>query len=57
MKCISDDEEGDIEAEIQRELDALQDDSLLHVEDVEDDYLQTTTIEVTLQLNNTKTLI
>lgn len=57
MKCISDDEEGDIEAEIQRELDALQDDSLLHVEDVEDDYLQTTTIEVTSQLNNTKTLI
>lgn len=57
MKCISDDEEGDIEAEIQRELDALQDDSLLHVEDVEDDYLQTTTIEVTLQLNNIKTLI
>lgn len=57
MKCISDDEEGDIEAEIQRELDVLQDDSLLHVEDVEDDYLQTTTIEVTLQLNNTKTLI
>ena len=56
MKCISDDEEGDIEAEIQRELDALQDDSLLHVEDVEDD-LQTTTIEVTLQLNNIKTLI
>lgn len=57
MKCISDDEEGDTEAEIQRELDALQDDSLLHVEDVEDDYLQTTTIEVTLQLNNIKTLI
>ena len=57
MKCISDDEEGDIEAEIQRELDALQDDSLLHVEDVEDDYLQTTTIEVILQLNNIKTLI
>ena len=57
MKCISDDEEGHIEAEIQRELDALQDDSLLHVEDVEDDYLQTTTIEVTLQLNNIKTLI
>lgn len=57
MKCISDDEEGDIEAEIQQELDALQDDSLLHVEDVEDDYLQTTTIEVTLQLNNIKTLI
>lgn len=57
MKCISDDEEGDIEAEIQRELDALQDDSLLHVEDSEDDYLQTTTIEVTLQLNNIKTLI
>ena len=57
MKCISDDEEGDIEAEIQRELDALQDDSLLHAEDVEDDYLQTTTIEVTLQLNNIKTLI
>lgn len=56
MKCISDDEEGDIEAEIQRELDALQDDSL-HVEDFEDDYLQTTTIEVTLQLNNIKTLI
>ena len=47
MKCISDDEEGDIEAEIQRELEALQDVSLLHVEDVEDDYLQTTTIEVT----------
>ena len=57
MKCISDDEEGDIEAEIQRELDALQDVSLLHVEDVEDDYLQTTTIEVTWQLNNTNTLI
>lgn len=57
MKCISDDEEGDIEAEIQRELDALQDDSLLHVEDVEDDYLQTTTTEVTLQLNNIETLI
>ena len=57
MKCISDDEEGDIEAEIQRELDALQDDSLLHIEDFEDDYLQTTTIEVTLQLNNIKTLI
>lgn len=57
MKCISDDEEGDIEAEIQRELDALQDDSLLHVEDFEDDYLQTTTIEVTLQLNDIKTLI
>ncbi|XP_078345883.1 leucine-rich repeat- and IQ domain-containing protein 1-like isoform X2 [Oculina patagonica] len=36
MTCILDDDEADIEAEIQRELDALGDDSL-HIEDVEND--------------------
>lgn len=36
MTCILDDDEVDIEAEIQRELDALEDDSL-HIEDVEDE--------------------
>ena len=36
MNCILDDDEVDIEAEIQRELDALEDDNL-HIEDVEDD--------------------
>ena len=36
MTCISDDEdESEIEAEIQRELQALEDDSL-HLEDLED---------------------
>lgn len=35
MTCILDDDEADIEAEIQRELDALGDDRL-HIEDVED---------------------
>ncbi|XP_027041039.1 trichohyalin-like, partial [Pocillopora damicornis] len=41
MTCILDDDEVDIEAEIQRELDALEDDSL-HIEDVED---ETSTLE------------
>lgn len=36
MTCILDDDEVDIEAEIQRELDALEDDNL-RIEDVEDD--------------------
>ena len=36
MTCILDDDEADIEAEIQRELDALEDDSL-QIQDVEDD--------------------
>lgn len=35
MTCILDDDEADIEAEIQRELEALGDDSL-QIEDVED---------------------
>jgi len=35
MTCILDDDEADIEAEIQRELDALGDDSL-QIEHVED---------------------
>ena len=35
MTCILDDDETDIEAEIQRELEALEDDSL-QIEDVED---------------------
>ena len=36
MTCILDDDEADIEAEIQRELEALEDDSLQieHVEDI-----------------------
>lgn len=36
MTCNLDDDEADIEAEIQRELDALEDDSL-QIEDVEED--------------------
>ena len=42
MTCILDDDEADIEAEIQRELEALGDDSL-QIEDVEDN---TSTITV-----------
>ena len=42
MTCILDDDEADLEAEIQRELEALGDDSL-QIEDVEDN---TSTISV-----------
>lgn len=45
MTCILDDDEADIEAEIQRELDALGDDSL-HIEDVENDNSTSKTDEV-----------
>lgn len=45
MTCILDDDEADIEAEIQRELDALGDDSL-HIEDVENDSSTLKTDEV-----------
>ena len=45
MTCILDDDEADIEAEIQRELDALEDDSL-QIEDVEDESSTLITDEV-----------
>ena len=48
MTCILDDDEADIEAEIQRELDALGDDSLFN-EDVEDN-LTGKAIEVSLSI-------
>ena len=50
MTCILDDDEVDIEAEIQRELDALEDDSL-HIEDVEDETLTLETDEVIYSFN------
>lgn len=51
MTCKLDDDEADIEAEIQRELDALGDDSL-HIEDVEDEHLTLKTNEVSLLLRS-----
>ena len=50
MTCILDDDEVDIEAEIQRELDALEDDSL-HIEDVEDETSTLETDEVIYSFN------
>ena len=51
MTCILDDDEADIEAEIQRELEALGDDSL-QIEDVEDN-TSTSTLETDdVSLNN-----
>ena len=41
MTCILDDDEADIEAEIQRELEALGDDSL-QIEDVEENTVTST---------------
>ena len=50
MTYILDDDEVDIEAEIQRELDALEDDSL-HIEDVEDETSTLETDEVIYSFN------
>ena len=51
MTCILDDDEADIEAEIQRELEALGDDSL-QIEDVEDSIPNNTVKTDEVRTNN-----
>lgn len=51
MTCILDDDEADIEAEIQRELEALGDDSL-QIEDVEDSISNSTVKTDEVRSNN-----
>lgn len=50
MTCILDDDEADIEAEIQRELDALGDDSLF-TENVENSLTAGKAVEVSVSTN------
>jgi len=54
MTCILDDDEADIEAEIQRELEALGDDSL-QIEDVEDSIPNSTVKTDEVRSNNQRT--